>query len=315
MNLEVPDYVSRCLQLAILLEVSAYPKPGNVHRTRDFSDTRYEHFLASAVAVSPYFRKAAERGILYSSGNIDASEIGIGSLIRGSVEEILSWQHGGNTLLGTIILLIPMAVSAGATINTEKFFSQHVFRRNIGVVTKFTTPEDAVAVYEAIRKAKPGGLGKAPELDVHDPRSTTRILREKITLLEIFKIASRYDSVASEWVSNYRVTFEIGYPYIKRELSRHGDINIATVHTFLKILSEVPDTLIARKVGIEKAKEISLMAKHILELGGLLTGDGRRELDRFDRMLHDPEHLLNPGTTADLVSATLATLILSGYRP
>ena len=45
---DVADHVSRCLQLAILLEVSAYPKPGNVHRTADFQETDYEHFLASA---------------------------------------------------------------------------------------------------------------------------------------------------------------------------------------------------------------------------------------------------------------------------
>ncbi|MCW4055912.1 MAG: triphosphoribosyl-dephospho-CoA synthase, partial [Candidatus Bathyarchaeota archaeon] len=53
--------VSSSLQLAILLEVSA-DKPGNVNRTASFRSTRYEHFLASAVAVGPSFELAAERG-------------------------------------------------------------------------------------------------------------------------------------------------------------------------------------------------------------------------------------------------------------
>ncbi len=35
------EYIRRCATLAALLEVSASPKPGNVHRTRDHSDTRY----------------------------------------------------------------------------------------------------------------------------------------------------------------------------------------------------------------------------------------------------------------------------------
>ena len=60
-SVEIAEHVSRCLELAILLEVSAHPKPGNVHRTADFRETRYEHFLASAVAVAPHFKHTAER--------------------------------------------------------------------------------------------------------------------------------------------------------------------------------------------------------------------------------------------------------------
>ena len=58
---DISDYVSRCLQLAVLLEVSAYPKPGNVHRTVDFEATKYEHYLASAVALMPHLRQAADQ--------------------------------------------------------------------------------------------------------------------------------------------------------------------------------------------------------------------------------------------------------------
>ena len=59
---EKVHYISRCLELAILFEVSGYPKPGNIHRTADFSETTFEHYLASAVAIEPSFRKAAEQG-------------------------------------------------------------------------------------------------------------------------------------------------------------------------------------------------------------------------------------------------------------
>ncbi|WP_343241290.1 triphosphoribosyl-dephospho-CoA synthase, partial [Methanoculleus sp. UBA389] len=34
-------------QMAMMLEVCAYPKPGNVDRCHDYSGTRLEHFLAS----------------------------------------------------------------------------------------------------------------------------------------------------------------------------------------------------------------------------------------------------------------------------
>jgi len=42
-----PLHVSRIAELASVLEVSGYPKPGNVHRTRDFDDMVYEDFLVS----------------------------------------------------------------------------------------------------------------------------------------------------------------------------------------------------------------------------------------------------------------------------
>ncbi len=56
------EYVRRCATLAALLEVSASPKPGNVHRMRDRPDTRYEHFLAGSVALGGAMWRMAVRG-------------------------------------------------------------------------------------------------------------------------------------------------------------------------------------------------------------------------------------------------------------
>jgi len=306
-------YVSRCLELAILLEVSAYPKPGNVHRTADFRETRYEHFLASAVAVAPHFEHATERGIKVSEGKINPTEVGIGTVIKDAAKSVSLWQSGGNTLLGSIILLSPMAVAAGM-LAKEKFFLPKL-RENIKVIVESSTPMDAVNVYDAIQIAKPSGLGKAPKLDVTDPASRKRILENDVTLFDVFKIASVYDSVASEWVNNYPITFDLGHPYFAQQLKEARGINAATVHTFLKILSEVPDTLIARKSGLSRAMEVSAEAKRVLEMGGLTTPSGRRLLWSFDKRLRDPKHELNPGTTADITAAVLAISILGGYRP
>jgi len=313
-GVDIPNYVSACLQLALLLEVSAYPKPGNVHRNADFSDTRYEHFLASTVAVSPYFRLAAERGVLISTGRLSRSQARIGQIIRDSAKNMQRWQRGGNTLLGAVILLSPIAVAAGTVLSKGKFSLQEL-REEIGKIVVSTTAEDAVNIYEAIEIAQPGGLGRAPDLDVSNPKSKERILKENISLYKVFKIASEYDSICSEWVNNYPITFEIGYPYFKKQIEKTNDINLATVNTFLKILAEVPDTLIARKAGMEKATEVSTEAKRIFELGGLETEVGKKEIINFDRKLRTASNSLNPGTTADIVSAVLALNILEGYRP
>jgi triphosphoribosyl-dephospho-CoA synthase len=311
---ETAEHVSRCLELAILLEVSAYPKPGNVHRTADFLETRYEHFLASAVAVAPHFKQAAERGIGVSKTKIGPANVKIGNIIKEAVKSVGLWQSGGNTLLGSIMLLSPLAVAAGMTIAKEKFFISKL-RENVKLIVESSTSMDAADVYDAIMIANPGGLGKAPKLDVTDPASKKKILEDKTTLFEVFKIASEYDNVASEWVNNYPITFDLGYPYFTQQLEETKDINTTIVHTFLKILSEVPDTFIARKLGLAKAKEVSAQARRVLEKGGLTTTLGRSYLLKFDKKLRNPAHEESPGTTADITEAVLAISILNGYRP
>lgn len=307
-------HISKCLELAILLEASAN-KPGNVNRTAGFENTRYEHFLASAVAVASSFECAALRGVLVSRGEIHVGDVGLGRIIKNSVADVNAWQRGGNTLLGTAILLSPIAVAAGMTTVKEDVFRVSKIRENVKLVVESTTSEDAINVYEAIKKAKPGGLGKVSELDINDPDSKKRILNEGISLFQIFQISSKYDTICSEWVNNYPITFDVAYPFLMEQIRQTDDLNAAVVHTFLKVLAECPDTLVARKTSLEKALEVSFEAKEILKLGGLETADGRESLREFDRALRKAGNFLNPGTTADIIAAALALTVLSGYRP
>jgi triphosphoribosyl-dephospho-CoA synthase len=298
----------------MLLEVSA-AKPGNVNFVAGFEGTRVEHFLASAVAAAPSFEEAANRGIAVSEKKLPVNDVGMGQIIKKCVADINAWQKGGNTLLGTVILFVPIAVAAGMTPTEENFgFDFARLRENLKLAVESTTAEDAVHLYEAIDVAKPSGLGGAPDLDVHDPHSKKRLLKENVTLYEVFKIAAGYDAICSEWVNTYPITFDVAYPYLSEQL-RSRDLNTAIVHTFLKVLSEHPDTFIARKVGVEKAWEISLDAKKVLELGSVETTKGRTSLREFDRKLRESGNLLNPGTTADITAAALALCTLSGYRP
>src|SRR5208337_2757006 len=111
-NQEKAQHVSKCLQLAILLEVSA-EKPGNVNLTSSFEGTICQHFLASAVAAGPSFQEAACRGALVAENKLGISEVGLGQLIKTCVADVNAWQKGGNTILGTIMLFVPIAVASG----------------------------------------------------------------------------------------------------------------------------------------------------------------------------------------------------------
>jgi len=307
------EHIAKCLELAILLEASAH-KPGNVSVVTNFESTHYEHFLASAVATRASFEYAAERGIAVSMGKICLSDIGIGYTIKECVADISAWQHGGNTLLGTVILVSPIAAAAGMT-PAKGIYEIAELRENLKLVIESTTPEDAVNVYEAIKTANPSGLGKAPKLDVNDPESTNQILAEKTSLFEVFKIAEKYDTICSEWVNNYPVTFDLAYPRLTKQLGNKDDPNRAIIQVFLEVLVECPDTFIARKTSLEKAREISSKAREILELGGLGTSRGKESLNNFDQQLRKASNLLNPGTTADIIAAALSLCVLGGYRP
>ncbi|MGD0202981.1 MAG: triphosphoribosyl-dephospho-CoA synthase [Candidatus Bathyarchaeia archaeon] len=313
-NQEKPQYISKCLELAILLEVSA-EKPGNVNFTTGFEGTICQHFLASAVAAGSSFQEAANRGASVAENKLGISEVGLGQLIKTCASDVNAWQRGGNTILGTIMLFMPIAVGAGMTPTNKNYaFDFSVLRKNIDLAVKSTTALDSVHLYEAVDIANPSGLNDAPDLDVTDPRSKERLIKENVTLFEVFKIASAYDDICAEWVNNYPVTFDLAYPYLMEQL-KSKPLNTAVIHTFLKILSERPDTFIARKVGKEKATDMSSDAKAVLELGGLETEKGKKCLTAFDKKLRLSQNKCNPGTTADLTAAALALCTLSGYRP
>jgi triphosphoribosyl-dephospho-CoA synthase len=313
-NCEKAQHISKCLQLAIMLEVSVQ-KPGNVSFTSSFEKTRVEHFLASAIAAGPTFQEASYLGTSVAKKRLKVGNVGLGQLIKDCAVDINFWQRGGNTILGTVMLFVPIAVAAGMTPTKEDYVLDFsLLRKNIDVAVKSTSALDSVHLYEAVGIANPSGLGKSPDFDVTNPASKERMLKENVSLFEVFKIASAYDDICNEWVSNYPVTFDLAYPYLMAQLESKP-LNTSVVNAFLKILSERPDTFIARKVGKEKAVEVSAEAKEVLELGGLETATGKKRLAAFDKKVRSSGNKCNPGTTADLTASALALCVLGGYRP
>lgn len=298
--------IAMCAQLACALEV-ACPKPGNVNRYHDFRDTTLEHYLASAVALGDVARRAAEAGFKHG----DTGGIGIGRLILEAVQGSRRWHTGGNTNLGLAMLLLPLAASYGVALRRTSQPEDALVRDSLDAIIRGTSPEDALYFYRAVREAVPGGLGRDRMLDVWDKASDARILREGITLYRVLCI-SRGDSVAGELISRMRITFEIGYPSIYQVYRETGSLRRGILHGYMRILSAVPDSLIARKKGIGIARRVSRRAAGILRAG--LPGE---ELMEFDRELRGrgEGNALNPGATADLTASSLMVCLLKGAKP
>ncbi|MCK5670528.1 triphosphoribosyl-dephospho-CoA synthase, partial [Candidatus Bathyarchaeota archaeon] len=158
-------------------------------------------------------------------------------------------------------------------------------------------------------------LGTVEQLDVKDTSSLDRIRDEGLTPLDIFKECQARDAICNEWVTGFSVTFTEGYPFLRRRLDEGASINEATVDTFLKILSEHPDSLIQRKSGTKAAISVSEKAKEIIQAGGAATDAGMKMLWSLDDELSSENGSLNPGTTADLTAASLFLSLLTGWRP
>jgi len=309
---EAGDYVGRCHALAGLLEASAYPKPGNVHRLRDGVETRYEHFLAGSVATTPALRDLACRGYHTSSGG-DWGSLGLGEAILRAVEDMLKWQRGGNVQLGVVLLHAPIAAAAGAAYH-EDGVSMTRMRESLTEVIAAATPRDTVNIYKAIDLTMTRRtLGDVGDLDVSDGSSLKQIREEGLTPTQVFELCEDRDTICSEWVNGFTVTFEEGHRHLSHRLEDGETVNSAVVETYLYLLSRHPDSLIIRKSGVEKADEVSGRAAQVLRHLG--EPGFMEEVRRMDEELWSGGGDLNPGTTADLTAASMFVQLLTGWRP
>jgi triphosphoribosyl-dephospho-CoA synthase len=274
-----PDVVARAAQLACVLEVSA-DKPGNITPSHDFDDTSYEDMLRSGIALGPELGRAAERGV--------------GETVLAAVRASRA-AAGANTHLGIALLLAPLARAA---------LIGGPLRDRLGEVLRALTVDDACAAYAAIRLAGAGGLDEPVEHDVRDePRVTLRLA---------MAAAAERDTIAREYVTDYSVTFEVGMPAVSDALGDGLRPRDAIVELALRLLGAVPDTLIARKRGAEAAERVAAGAREALAVGGVRSAAGRAALAEFDASLRRDGNALNPGTTADLVTAVVFVALLEG---
>ena len=312
---DIGDYVERCAVLATQLEVSAYPKPGNIHRLRDFPRTSYEQFLSGGIAIGPAMRRLAIGGHEVFQGIRDWSGINVGSCIHRAVQDMLLWQKGGNTHLGIILLFAPLSAAAGAVYDNE-LIDPLTLRKALSNVIDGMTSSDSVEIYHGINRAMSmRTLGAVDDLDVSDDTSHGQIMNNDITPRQVFKKCCNRDSICSEWVTNFYITFLEGFPYLKSMIEKENDLNTSIVNTFLYILSKHPDSLIQRKSNREVAINVSMNAKEFLNGGGASTEKGIERLYAWDDELNRSQGLYNPGTTADLTAASIFVLLLSGWRP
>ncbi|WP_407453070.1 triphosphoribosyl-dephospho-CoA synthase [Methanobrevibacter sp.] len=280
-----PQEIAKMAQIASALEVSGYPKPGNVHRTRDYSDMVFEDFVISGIVIGDAIREACT--------DVDVENPKLGKYILQAVAETDKWIKN-NTNLGIVMMTTPIAVAAAISDSFDEI------RENVKLLMGNTSVDDACDLYDAINIADAGGMGDQDEYDVASDNAKNELRENNQTMYDVLKISAPWDMLAHEMTSDMPAVFEIGYPtYYK--LVQEKSKNEACVLTFLTILSQVPDTLISRKYGSDEALKISMMTRDLLNLKD--ESDFGERLKEFDDFLFKNKY--NPGTTADLTAASI----------
>jgi len=259
----------------------AVRKPGNVSRASPGHGMQAALFLASAEAAAEALFAAGAR---------------VGERIEGAVAATLA-AAGCNTNLGIVLLAAPIAAAAERAAPA----SSDALCLAIAEVLAGLDIDDAAAAYRAIALARPGGLGRVEEADVHVP--------PRVDLREAMRLAAARDSIARQYDNGFADLFETGLPALR---AADGDATAAVQRVFLTFLARWPDSHIVRKFSAGVAQRVMNEARAWLErahAGALLEADPA--FAAWDEALKAQG--VNPGTSADL---TVATLMLDGLvRP
>jgi triphosphoribosyl-dephospho-CoA synthase len=254
--------ISEASAYACIIEAGTF-KPGNIYPGR----TGFLDLIISAMLLG----KTLER-------HCSTEEVHLGQLIKEAVLERAELVPS-NTNLGIILLHGPIAMAASISINNVE--------KSLDELIQKTTKEDAVEVAEAIQMSNAyiGKPQKGPDLKIEG--AVHEIRTRGLTLFDLFLISSGWDTIASEWVNGFQITFSGAQKLMA---------GTSVLELYLDILSEYPDSLVQRRFGKGIAKKISEKAR-------ILRDCPLDDLRKWDQYLHS--NGINPGTTADLVASSI----------
>ena len=190
-----PSEIAKLAQIASALEVSGYPKPGNVHRTRDYDDMVFEDFIISGIVIGDTIREACS--------DVDVENPKLGKYILQAVAETDKWIQN-NTNLGIVMMITPIAVAAAVSDSFDDI------RENVKLVMANTSVGDACDLYDAINIADAGGMGDQDEYDVASENAKQELRDNNQTMYDVLKISTPWDMLAREMTSDMPAVFELG---------------------------------------------------------------------------------------------------------
>lgn len=259
-----PELIATLYRAACLAELDAL-KPGNVHAYASGHRMEVADFVTSADVSAPALAQGGAR---------------VGARVLGGVEATFA-AVGQNTNLGILLLCAPLARAAERG-------------EEVAAVLAGLDADDARDVFAAIRRANPGGLGRAGRHDVAGAAPAS--------LHEAMAEAAPRDRIARGYVTGFADIAGIGRPALAAARANGLEASWCTTAIHLAYLGGFADSHVLRKHGPEVAEAVRAEAEG-LRAGLALGPAATAPLLAFDRSLK--ARGINPGTSADLTVATL----------
>ncbi len=296
---------------ASCLEFSA-DKPGNIGPNHAIKGITFENMKF----VSNQIKKA---NIKYFKD--ESKEISMGKFIYNAVRIMIETQPFENLLLGHILLYSPLVIASKKILDKQKdskLINWKKFWDLTEEVINSSSVSDGIWLTRAIALSKAGGLknpGGKPvnsKYDLLDPDIENKIINDNKTLKDLFVESAEYDSIARQYVSNFKFCRDLILNWLIPEIEDFNSKNELVLNIFLMILSQEPDSLIFRKNNLATALEIQKKAKEIQENNMNQTKRGRNLISKLNNYMNSKNGKLNPGTTADLTAVIIFICILFG---
>jgi triphosphoribosyl-dephospho-CoA synthase len=261
---------------ACRLELRAL-KPGNVHVASEGHGMTVAQFEASALA---------------SGAPLAAPGKPVGEGIRDAVAATHA-AVGCNTNLGIVLLAAPLMAAAERA-------GAGGLRSTLAATLAGLTIADATAAYDAIRLARPAGLGRADAQDVWAAPT--------IDLRRAMALAADRDRIARQYADGYDDVFDIGVRRLRGAHRAGETAEWAATCAYMDFLATFADSHIVRKLGADIAETVRGEAAALATRLGEAPRDERMiaDLVAFDANLKSRG--LNPGSSADLTVASLLAL-------
>ena len=266
------DEIGRLALEAMLLEVSATPKPGLVDRNNSgaHKDMDFFTFMKSAASLSGSFTEFAQEGFSGGMRGIPPADI-FGAVRKIGVEaerRMFRATNGINTHKGEIFSLGLLSACAGYIAGSGR---------------KVTADDVMTLAGAGVREKSPAMLTKGERV----------YLEHGIT------------GIRGEAEAGYPVVRTAALPALRGYISRGMSMNDALCMTLIHIMAHAHDTNIISRHDMETAHEVMTKARGMIESGFGLEDVARLDGEYIARWI-------SPGGAGDLLAVTCFMYTVDG---
>ena len=270
-----PEIIGRLALEAMLLEVSATPKPGLVDRSNSgaHKDMDFFTFMKSAASLAKSFTEFSQEGFTGGANRIPPAEVfpAVREIGVEAEKRMFEATGGVNTHKGEIFSLGLLSACAGYIAGSGREVTADETMTLAGEMCAGICERD----FAGVRDKNPAMLTKGERV----------YLTHGIT------------GIRGEAEAGYPSVRIAGLPALREYISRGMSLNDAMSFTLIHIMAHAHDTNIISRHDVATAHEVMTLARGMIE-----SGFGLDEIRRLDGEFIG--RWISPGGSGDLLAVT-----------